>query len=152
MGGPRNLSLEERYWAKVIKQNSSRCWGWRAAKNRKGYGIFSYRDPETGVYHKGLMAHRIGWMLVYGGGYPPRNQRIMHTCEKPWCQNPKHWKVLHLNPDYKKVRKTKELTPLSVAMIRKSLETGHRESQIREHCKQYGLTRAQFDMLIGRVR
>ena len=74
-------TVEERFWAKVDKRNESECWRWLAAPNAKGYGRFY--DGESNI-----PAHRYSYVLV--NGFVPAGLILLHSCDHPWCVNPKH--------------------------------------------------------------
>src|SRR6266581_6057922 len=78
-GRPRT-SVNERFWAKVIRSES--CWTWTGSKNKLGYGRFkNSRD-------KNRYAHRIAWQLVFGA--IPQGRVVAHACDNPGCVNPEH--------------------------------------------------------------
>lgn len=70
----------KRFFDKV--QKTDFCWLWAAAKQKKGYGIFS--APGRGT----LLAHRFSWELA-NGPIPP-GKLICHHCDNPPCVNPAH--------------------------------------------------------------
>jgi HNH endonuclease len=74
-------SLEERFWAKVVK--TSECWKWTANKNNKGYGMIR----EGGLLPKRL-AHRVSWVIH--NGQIPEQMCVLHKCDNPECTNPNH--------------------------------------------------------------
>jgi hypothetical protein len=75
----------KRFWAKVDKDGpfqpalGSRCWIWRAALTRGGYGVF--RDSD-----KLWRAHRFAYYLAYGS-VP---DEVDHRCRNRICVNPRH--------------------------------------------------------------
>jgi hypothetical protein len=73
-----------RFWSKVSRGGADDCWPWLAAKSKLGYGVFS-------VKHKWIGAHRVSF-FIHKGYLPDIKQRklVMHDCENPSCQNPKH--------------------------------------------------------------
>jgi hypothetical protein len=74
----------ERFWSKVGKKGPDDCWPWLAARSQSGYGRFS-------IKHKSVDAHRVSF-FIKNGYLPDISQRclVMHDCENPICQNPKH--------------------------------------------------------------
>jgi len=60
------------------------CWPWKKSRGDDGYGHVVVRD-EAGKRHW-PKANRIAFMLRHG--YLPKN--ALHTCDHPWCENPKH--------------------------------------------------------------
>ena len=77
-----NLTLEERFWSKVNKLEGE-CWIWCSALSGTGrcYGHFNFNG-------KTRRANRVAWEFTYGP--IPDGQKVLHTCDNPWCVNPKH--------------------------------------------------------------
>jgi len=75
------LTLEDRFWAKVDKKGPNKCWEWTAGKNGGGYGAID----EAG---KSLRAHRVSWELTYGS--IPKGLCVLHHCDNKLCCNPSH--------------------------------------------------------------
>lgn len=85
----RGKSLWELYEAKFTKAGPDECWLWQErSRDKDGYGIFSYRDPETKKVVT-RRATRWAWERLYGS--LPDDQFVCHTCDTPPCQNPRHW-------------------------------------------------------------
>jgi hypothetical protein len=82
--GPKSRSVEERFWARVVKfdDDPERCWGWNGA-SRKGtsYGTIS-KEGKT------QPAYRISFEIHYHK--IPSYQWVLHTCDNVVCTNPKH--------------------------------------------------------------
>lgn len=72
------LSLEERFWSKVIKGED--CWEWVGNK-KNGYGV-------VWIERKPKRAHRIVWELTYGA-IPP-GMLVCHKCDNTSCVRPDH--------------------------------------------------------------
>jgi len=73
-----------RFWAKVDVRGEDECWPWLAGKTKHGHGVFS-------VKHKWIAAHRVSFFIA--NNYLPDiklKHLVMHDCENPSCQNPKH--------------------------------------------------------------
>jgi hypothetical protein len=75
-------SDEERFWSKVKKGDSDECWEWLASKTPNGYGTFRYLG-------KTVNAHKFAFEITYGVCVPSRFH-VRHSCDNPWCVNPKH--------------------------------------------------------------
>lgn len=69
-----------RFWSHVKWQYGDRCWIWQAG-NCRGYGHF-YLSGRT------FKASRIAYYLQTG--IDPGDKQICHTCDNPFCCNPKH--------------------------------------------------------------
>ena len=70
-----------RFWAKVDRRGPGDCWGWRAAINSHGYGVFSL----GGVVQ---YAHRLAYQCLVGP--IPDGLTIDHLCRVRSCVNPGH--------------------------------------------------------------
>jgi len=82
-------TLWELYELKFTKGNPDECWPWQEkSRDKDGYGIFSYRDRETGK-NITVRATRWAWEQLYGPLDP--DKFVCHTCDNPPCQNPRHW-------------------------------------------------------------
>jgi hypothetical protein len=83
------LSVEDRFWAKVIKDGPvpvsrpelGRCWGWRGKPDRLGYCRFW--DGKRRPY-----AHHFSYELHFGS--IPSHLEPDHLCRNPSCVNPYH--------------------------------------------------------------
>lgn len=88
---PTNVgkSLWELYELKFTKAGPDDCWIWQEkSRDKDGYGIFSYRDPQTKAVVT-VRATRWAWERLYGS--LAREMFVCHTCDTPPCQNPRHW-------------------------------------------------------------
>ena len=74
-------TVEERFWAKVVKSDG--CWEWTAKHDKNGYGRFS----PNGQYSQ-VPAHRFSWELH--NGPVPEGMLVCHRCDNPECTNPNH--------------------------------------------------------------
>lgn len=57
------------------------CWMYIGGWNTKNYGVFW-------VNGKSRTAHRVAYELYVGS--IPDDLSVLHTCDNPWCINPKH--------------------------------------------------------------
>lgn len=73
------LSLEQRFWEKVVKLNGDdACWIWIGAADVYGY---------TSVEGTQQLAHRVSWEVHFG---PPGDLFVLHRCDTPLCVRPSH--------------------------------------------------------------
>lgn len=79
---PAILTLEQRFWSKVIKKDG--CWGWNGCKDTNGYG---HLGPAAST-PKTVRAHVVSWRIHYGE--IPEGMHICHKCDNPECSNPEH--------------------------------------------------------------
>ena len=95
-----------RFNKKVNKTND--CHIWNAAKQKQGYGMFSYDG-------KSLPAHRFSFLLHKG--QIAENMVVHQTCENNECVNPEHLEL-----------QTKSQNKRSYTSVRISREMIERES------------------------
>lgn len=87
MGLPRaTRSVVERFWEKVERRGDDECWPWTGAKDRKGYGQFTFSQPKRRV-----TASRAAYELTHEA--IPAGLCVMHDCDNPPCCNPKHLRL-----------------------------------------------------------
>ena len=82
-GVPRDppISLEDRFWSRVIKGAENQCWKWLGGVTTGGYGRLFYSGQN-------IQAHRVSYLLNIGS--IPANTRVLHTCNRKRCVNPAH--------------------------------------------------------------
>jgi hypothetical protein len=76
------MSLEERFWSRVLKTGV--CWWWTGACLKAGYG--SLRPPYPSAVP--VLAHRVSWELNVGP--IPDGMVVCHRCDNPPCVRPDH--------------------------------------------------------------
>jgi len=73
-------AIRRRFWSHV-RHDPGRCWIWKAYRDPKGYGQFSYRGRV-------VWAHRFAYALL--NGVCRRGLTVHHRCGNPSCVNPNH--------------------------------------------------------------
>lgn len=86
---PDDIARFHRYTDKL----PNGCWYWTGARsrgkgNKKWYGSFHVRDPETGK-GRTVRAHRFACEVLGNKPCPPEHDRD-HICSFSMCVNPKH--------------------------------------------------------------
>lgn len=99
----------ERFYRYVDKLPNG-CWFWTGARsrgkgNKKWYGSFHVRDPETGK-SRTVRAHRFACEVLGGKDCPPEHDRD-HTCVFSLCVNFDHIDILHKD-EHKKRREERK--------------------------------------------
>jgi len=85
LSSPLMAALRDRYESKVDRSGGpDACHPWIAGRNKPG-GYGHIRLSRTVL----ALAHRVGWQLIHGP--IPAEQLVLHTCDNPPCQNPRHW-------------------------------------------------------------
>ena len=88
-GEKEDLTIAERFFAKVYKGGEGGCWIWTSTSQRYGYGSISWK----GKMH---YAHRVSWFLAGNElpQYPEGPNVIDHICRNTLCVNPAHLRVV----------------------------------------------------------
>lgn len=76
------ISLDERFWAKVLKSKDE-CWLWTGVKSKHGYGQFR-AFPNQSMQ----LAHRVSYSLTFGA--IPKGKQVCHSCDVRACVSPSH--------------------------------------------------------------
>lgn len=75
------MSLDDQFWGDVHASFSpNRCWPWRGARNKAGYGVTTVRGKRE-------LAHRLAFELHNS---TPPTALVLHSCDNPPCCNPEH--------------------------------------------------------------
>jgi hypothetical protein len=76
------VSLEDRFWAKVQKQEGDGHWIWVGYRDGRNQGYI------RGVTGKLLRVQKVSYVLVYGN--IPDGMFVYRTCAEPLCVRPDH--------------------------------------------------------------
>lgn len=76
--GKEDMTLEEKFWAKVEQGNEDECWKWKGATS-SGYGIIN-------IDYEPVRAHRVSLELDSGD----IDNWALHKCDNKLCVNPNH--------------------------------------------------------------
>jgi hypothetical protein len=80
----RKLTVEDRFWAKVVRREPTECWPWMGRVDLCGYGTMV-------AHRKSRRATHIAWEIANGRPFPV-GLDAMHHCDNPTCVNPAHIK------------------------------------------------------------
>lgn len=81
----RNLSFEEKFWARVDDGEPDACWPWLGNLSKMGYGRI---NSTEGGKPRRILAHRAAY--EFRNGPIPDGMVIDHKCCTPECVNPNH--------------------------------------------------------------
>ena len=74
--------VAQRYWSRVDQCGSpDACWPWTGRRNERGYGQIWVDGRNVVVTHLAL---------AFDGRALPDGTICCHTCDHPWCVNPRH--------------------------------------------------------------
>jgi hypothetical protein len=85
---PPKTSNEARYWGAVDIKDDNDCWLWQGAKDKDGYGWFSWNIRKG--KNMSISASRFGLMLKINDFTIGSEVKACHTCDNPSCVNPNH--------------------------------------------------------------
>ena len=81
----RNITLEDRFWAKV--QKTETCWIWQGCWSKQtGYG-------KVQINHKPKLVHVLSF--EWAKGILPEGTEIDHLCRNRRCVNPEHLEAVN---------------------------------------------------------
>ena len=140
------------YWAKVDVKGADECWNWTACVNNDGYGQFNFGIPS-----KGGKAHRVS---AYIAGLIPNvksqsdNDQVLHKCDNPACQNPKHFFIgtpkNNSDDRDKKGRQPSKLTEEDVLEVRRLYAQGGIYQ--KELANIYNVGQQQISFIVNRKK
>lgn len=88
MSGPEITQVvEARFWAKVDKRGPDECWQWLGGKGSTTANGHYGRMSIT--HSRSRPAHQVSWEIANRAPFPA-GMRACHSCDNPWCVNPKH--------------------------------------------------------------
>lgn len=90
-GKKSELSLEERFWAKVDKSRD--CWLWTAATNGT-YGVMGSGNERD-------YAHRLA--VIFDGRGIPKGMQVDHLCRNKLCVRPDHLDIVTPKENFSRV-------------------------------------------------
>lgn len=82
---PPKISLEEKFWERVVKTNT--CWNWIGYITSTGYGLIKYEKNTIHAHRLSLSIHNIELK---------KDLVIDHLCRNRKCVNPNHLEQVSL--------------------------------------------------------
>ena len=76
------MNTDRRFWSKVNRSDSHKCWNWTGSTTNRGYGKFK-------LHGKTVATHRLAWIISRRCEIPD-GKLILHHCDNPLCCNPMH--------------------------------------------------------------
>lgn len=83
---PHTRPFLDRFWAKVDKSNTDKCWPFVGQLIPSGYGLFIFHLKSK--IRPGWRAHRMSYLIAHGE--IRQDLVICHRCDNPPCCNPAH--------------------------------------------------------------
>lgn len=136
------LSEDEtnRFWAKVRRVDSSKCWEWQSTKSEGGYGRFHLQGRQ-------IPAHRVAYSLT--SGVIPPGFLVRHECDNPGCCNPDHLRIgTPLDNMNDRGMRHRQWRKLDVNIVRDIRERKRKGETHREIAARYGLSSSTVGQIV----
>lgn len=141
---PRGSPLPVRFKAYVQRGGPDECWRWTGTYKDTGYGCFN-------IGGRTVTAQRAAW-LVEHGELPPDDKEVCHSCDHPWCVNPRHlWLgtgAENMKDSAEKRRRGLRPRRFDWDRARQLLAEGH---SMREVAREVGVSHASISNLVKRA-
>ena len=132
-----------------IDMSGDGCWPWLGARDKDGYGIFSFWDREARK-HRTVRASRYWYEIVFCRRIP-HGYMVCHKCDNPPCMNPNDF-FLGTNQDNQRdsIRKGRNTrTKLSAYDIYKIRELSRQGFSQKLICEQFQITSGHVSQIIN---
>lgn len=140
-------NTQDDFWSNVNKTDG--CWEWKRAKNKRGYGVYSFENKKQ-------LTHRLSYMFTHGE--LPSSILVCHKCDNPKCVNPDHLfagtQTDNMNDMVIKGsgrnNYNRKISIEDIKIIRAKYPHCPKDGTVKELAKKYGINESSMTKIINR--